>query len=222
MTTTLPIDLTSTMDLDPAKRELLDRVKEVARACAERADHYDRTAQFPADDFDDLFAAGLNAATVPRDHGGLGLGPLSGDALTLWLITKELAKADLSLGRCWEGHANALVLVDALGTPEQKAAWFEGVVRRGDKWVGWSGEPQAPKPGEKRRFGTTVTRIDGGWEVSGTKVFATSATGAKWAILLVDPAGPGAARHGAGGHDTLLMLACDLSDPSVSVDDSWW
>jgi alkylation response protein AidB-like acyl-CoA dehydrogenase len=109
-----------------------------------------------------------------------------------------------------------------MASPEQKATWFEGVVRNGEKWVGWSGEPQAPKPGERRRFGTNVVRADGGWVVTGTKVFATSATGAKWAILLVDTAGPGAAREAVDGRDSLLMLACDLSDPSVSIDDSWW
>ncbi|GAA3613658.1 acyl-CoA dehydrogenase family protein [Nonomuraea rosea] len=221
MTTALPAGLASA-GLDADKQELLHRAGQIARTCAERADHYDRTAQFPADDFDDLFAAGLNAPTVPREHGGLGLGPLSRDTLTLWLVTKELAKADLSLGRCWEGHANALVLVDALASAEQKRRWFDGVVSRGEKWVGWSGEPQAPKPGEKRRFGTSVVRDDGAWVVTGSKVFATSATGAQWAILLVDTEGPGGARHAPDGRDSLLMLACDLSDPSVSVDDSWW
>lgn len=209
------------LDLTPQTREILGRVGEVARAAAQRADHYDRTSQFPAEDFDDLFTAGLLAPTVPRDYGGLGFGPQCGDALSLWLMTKELAKADLSLGRCWEGHTNSLVLIDAMGTEEQKSRWFDGVVQRGEKWVAWSGEPQAPKPGEKQRFGTTIERTDGGWVLSGTKVFATSATGAQWAILLVSTAGPGAARHAAEA-DSVLMVACDLSHPSVVVDDSWW
>ena len=87
-------------NLNPRNRDLLERVGEVAAACAERADEHDRDATFPSEDFDDLAAAGLNAATVPRAHGGLGLGPLNGDTLTLWLMTKELAKADLSLGAC--------------------------------------------------------------------------------------------------------------------------
>jgi alkylation response protein AidB-like acyl-CoA dehydrogenase len=190
---------------------------------ASRADDYDRATVFPAADFDDLFEAGLLAPTVPRDSGGLGLGPLCGDAFGLWMMTKEIAKADLSAGRCWEGHANSLVLLDAMGTPEQKQRWFGGVIDSGEKWVAWSGEPQAKKPGEKRPFGTEVTAVDGGWSVSGTKVFATSATGADWAILLVSPSGPGGARHSdaAAGQD-LLMLACPLKDPSVSVDESWW
>lgn len=215
------VDTMSVLDIKPESKELIDRVGEVALACAPRADEYDRTARFPGADFDDLFAAGLLAPTVPREYGGLGVGPLCGDALTLWLMTKELAKADLSLGRCWEGHTNSLVLIDAAGTDEQKRRWFTGVIERGEKWVAWSGEPQTPKPGERQRFGTTVERTDGGWELNGSKAFATSATGAQWAILLVNTAGPGGARHSTEA-DTLLMIACDLSQPSVTVDDSWW
>jgi alkylation response protein AidB-like acyl-CoA dehydrogenase len=211
------------LELSPEARTAVDRVAELARErFAPRADEYDRAATFPEADFADLFEAGLLAPTVPTANGGLGLGPLHGDALGLWLMTKEIAKADLSLARCWEGHANSLVLIDALGSDEQRERWFAGVVDAGQKWVAWSGEPQARKPGEKRPFGTTVERAEGGWSVSGTKVFATSATGADWAILLVDPAGPGGARHAADTGEGLLMLACPLADSTVSVDGSWW
>ncbi|HEV2853846.1 MAG TPA: acyl-CoA dehydrogenase family protein [Thermoanaerobaculia bacterium] len=217
----------SAVELDPTvdKRSLIDRVAALARErFAPRAAGYDRAAAFPGEDFADLFAAGLHAPTVPAEHGGLGLGPLRGDAWTLWMMTREIARADLSLARCWEGHANSLLLLDAMASPEQQARWFPGVVERGDKWVVWSGEPQARAPGEGRfagGFGTTLTAVDGGWEVDGTKVFATSAGGADWAILLVNSAGPGGARH-TTSPDTLLMLACDLSDPSVETDGSWW
>ncbi len=210
------------LDLDLERRALVERVAELARErLAPRAAHYDRTASFPAEDFADLFAAGLLAAAVPRDHGGLGLGPLRGDAFTLWMMTKELAKADLSLARCWEGHANSLVLIDALGSEEQRTRWFAGVVERGEKWVAWSGEPQAPAPGEVVRFGTRVTAVPGGYVVDGSKAFSTSAGGAQWAILLVNTEGPGGARH-AASPETLLLLACDLADPSVEIDRSWW
>jgi alkylation response protein AidB-like acyl-CoA dehydrogenase len=89
------------------------------------------------------------------------------------MMTKLLAKADLSLSRCWEGHVNALVLIAALGTSEQRRRWFGGVVERGEIWVVWSGEPRAPKPGELHRYGTTVTPTEGGWIITGTKAFAT-------------------------------------------------
>ncbi len=213
-------------DLPPSQQALVGRVRELAREkLAPRAAHYDQTATFPVEDFHDLLAAGLNAPTVPKEHGGLGLGPLRGDAFTLWMMTKELAKADLSLARCWEGNANSLMLLDALASEEQKARWFPGVVEKGEAWVVWSGEPQARAPGEQRfagRFGTTLTAVEGGWIVDGTKVFATSAGGADWAILLVNSAGPGGARH-TSSPDTLLMLACALkADPTIEVDGSWW
>jgi len=201
----------------------LTELSTLAETFAERADGYDRTATFPVADFDDLFTAGLHAPTVPVSHGGLGFGPVQGDTYALWSMTRRLAAADLSLARCWEGHTNSLVLIDALGSAAQKSRWFDGVVRHGERWVAWSGEPRAPKPGETRRFGTTVRREGDGWVVDGTKVFATSATGADWAILLVDTAGPGGARNSTSdGGAGVLMLACELADPSVSVDGSWW
>jgi alkylation response protein AidB-like acyl-CoA dehydrogenase len=210
------------LDLSPEQQTLVDRVAALAREkFAPRAACYDRKAAFPAEDFADLHAAGLHAPTVPKEHGGLGLGPFRGDAFTLWMMTKEIAKADLSLARCWEGHANSLLLLDAMASGRQQARWFPGIVERGEKWVVWSGEPQARAPGEPVRFGTTLERVDGGWVVDGSKVFATSAGGAQWAILLVNTAGPGGARHTAAP-ETLLMLACELADPSVEPDGSWW
>ena len=79
-----------------ADGELVGRAAGLARGrFAARADQYDREASFPAEDFADLFRAGLHGAAVPRSHGGHGLGPDAG-LFTLWMITKELAKADMA------------------------------------------------------------------------------------------------------------------------------
>ena len=88
--------------------------------------------------------------------------------------------------------------------------------------MAWSGEPQSRAPGEVLKFGTNVESVEDGFLVDGTKVFSTSATGAQWAILLVSLDGPGGIRHASGSLDSQLMLACDLSDPSVTVDGTWW
>ena len=209
--------------LSSGQRVLVHGVAALARSrFAPRAAHYDELAIFPQEDFDDLRAAGFHAPTVPREYGGLGLGPYRGDVFTLWMMTKEIAKADLSLARCWEGHANSLVLLDGIASDEQKSRWFPGIVDRGETWVAWSGEPQSRALGEKARFGTSVARVDGGWLVTGSKAFCTSAGSAQWAILLVNTEGPGGARHGSASPDSLLLMACDLSDPSVVFDGSWW
>ena len=209
--------------LATTKQDLVDRVAHLARTkFAERAAEYDDKAEFPAADFDDLFAAGLLAPTAPTEYGGLGLGPYTGDVLTLWMMTKEIAKVDLSLARCWEGHTNSLVILSGMANEEQKRRWFEGVIERGEKWVAWSGEPQAETPQQVSRFGTTVEAVDGGYRIDGTKVFATSAPAAEWSVLLVNTAGPGGARHAEGPAENLLALACDLADESVTFDASWW
>ena len=212
------------LELTNEQQELINRVGVLAREnFAPRAASYDSSATFPFEDFDDLFQAGLLAPVVPKEHGGLGLGPYAGDVFTLWMMTKEIARVDLSLARCWEGHVNSLVLLDGMSTEEQKTRWFKGVVERGEKWVAWSGEPQARKPGEAVRFGTRVEKVDGGYIVEGNKAFATSAGGAQWAILLVNTAGPGGVRHAeVGSLDTQLMMACNLSDRSIEIDTSWW
>jgi len=217
-------DTYAQIDLKSDHQELVNRVRTLARdKFASRAVEYDLSGAFPREDFEDLFRAGLNAPSIPREHGGRGLGPYSGDVLTLWMMTKEIAKADLSLARCWEGHANSLVLLDGMASKDQRERWFKGVVEHGDIWVAWSGEPQARKPGESVQFGTRVERVDGGYLIEGNKAFATSAGGAQWAILLVNTAGPGGVRHAdASSLDTQLMMACDLSDPTVEIDTSWW
>ena len=224
LTTDSRNDTYNQLELTAAQQELISRVSVLARETfAARAAEYDLKATFPAEDFHDLFRAGLHAPVVPKEYGGLGLGPYAGDVFTLWMMTKEIARVDLSLARCWEGHVNSLVLLDGMATEDQKARWFKGVVENGEKWVAWSGEPQARKPGEAVKFGTRVEKVEGGSVVDGNKAFATSAGGAEWAILLVNTAGPGGVRHAeAGSLDTQLMMACNLSDSSVEIDASWW
>ena len=102
------------------QQELIDRVRVLANEnFAPRAAHYDQTASFPAEDFEDLIRSDLHAPAVPREYGGVGMGPYRGDVFTLWMMTKEIAKADMSLARCWEGHVNSLVLLDGIANDER-------------------------------------------------------------------------------------------------------
>lgn len=209
-------------DPPPPGLRHVERIRELAAGLfAGRAEGYDAAAEFPAQDFDDLFRASLHSPCVPERYGGLGLGP-GHDTHTLWLMTVELARANMSLARCWEGHVNSQVLIAALGNDEQKDRWFEGIVSRGEIWVAWSGEPQASVPGQKTAFGTSLEKAPGGFVLRGTKAYATSAGHARRAILLVNAAGPGGARHATASADDLFLLGCDLSQPGVSYDSSWW
>jgi alkylation response protein AidB-like acyl-CoA dehydrogenase len=123
---------------DARWHDVVGRAERLARdRFAGRAAEYDRTAQFPATDFDDLFHEGLHALAIPTPHGGLGLG-LDDGLFAVWMVINSLAKADMSLARCWEGHVNSQVLIRGMGDAPQQARWFEGMVDRGEKWVVWS------------------------------------------------------------------------------------
>lgn len=202
------------------KLELLQQLAQLE--FSPRAKQYDENYTFPHENFQALFEAGLNAPTIAKSFGGMGLGNNKGNIRTLWQMTTEIAKADMSTARCWEGHNNALMLLDNLGTNSQKSQWFSGVVNKGEIWTVWSGEPLLKIPNQTQKIGTTVSTSKTGYILNGSKVFCSSATGATWANLLVNTEGSGGARYADGSPESVIMLACHLKDPSVSFDDSWW
>ncbi len=68
-----------------------------------------------------LHELGLLAAPLPRALGGAGLGTEPGRHLPLLRVLAVIGGADLPLGRLFEGHCNALILIHAFGSPEQAA-----------------------------------------------------------------------------------------------------
>lgn len=202
--------------------DLIVKARELAEEkFANRAAKHDDEAIFPKQNFVDLGESNFLRLMAGQEYGGFGINHQSGNIVDQWQITKEFAKADMAFARCWEGHSNAVLLIDQIANAEQKKRWFGGIAERGDVWTAWSGEPQVKKPGQKTTFGTQIQEIDTGFIVSGTKIFCTSAPGADWAILFVSPSGPGGARHNSGDSD-VIMLACNLDDDSIQFDDSWW
>ncbi|WP_254070247.1 acyl-CoA dehydrogenase family protein [Acidisphaera sp. L21] len=83
----------------------------------DRATMWDLSATFPADDIEDLRAAGLLQAIVPAHLGGLGLGTEPDGALGALALLRLLGRANLALGRLVEAHINALRLVFRLADP---------------------------------------------------------------------------------------------------------
>src|SRR6185437_6548549 len=91
------------IELDPEKQKLLEKTRVLAHErLAPRAATYDRGTDYPAEDFKDLFQAGLLNAVIPFEYGGLGLGPYRGNNQTLRVKTKQIATADHALDPCYE------------------------------------------------------------------------------------------------------------------------
>lgn len=86
---------------------------------------------------------GLLSSPLPRAAGGRGLGTeveATKDALR---ALRVLGRSNLSMGRLFEGHMNAIKLVGLYGRDEQKEAVFESV-RRGALLGVWGADGPVP------------------------------------------------------------------------------
>ncbi len=207
------------MPMDKSE-DLVQRAVELSPKFAARAADYDRNVQFPTEDFDDLHAAGLLSTAVPHKLGGQGIAMSNGDPLTQWRITTAVAKGDLSLGRCYEGHVNAVDMINKHGSEEQQQHYLSGVVNGDMRFVIWGSEPVRKDVSDfnlKIASQTTVERVDGGWKMNGIKGFATSAGAATHALimaLLPDPE-----RELAEQQHIFIV---DLNQPGIIIDKDWW
>lgn len=213
----------SALDKQLLRDKLLDAMAQVAEnSIRPNAKAVDQNKAFPKDDFHALHQAELLQTCIGTEWGGHGVNHPNGNIEILWHLTAAVAEASMSTSRCWEGHNNAVILLENIASYEQKERWFKGIIENGDVWTVWSGEPLLKTPGQKANIGTFVEETKDGYIINGSKVFCSSATGATWANILVNTEGAGAARHSTANPESLLMLGCELSDPSITFDDSWW
>ena len=108
---------------DPALELLASREKlvETAQTLADQfaLDTDLRGAEAPKRELDVLAEHGLLTAPLPVSYGGLGLGTEPHGHSFLLRILAAIGGGDLALGRLYEGHVNALVLIASYGSPEQ-------------------------------------------------------------------------------------------------------
>jgi alkylation response protein AidB-like acyl-CoA dehydrogenase len=101
-----------------------------------------------------------------------------------------------------------LTIVQA-GTDEQRARWVEPVLRGKEMWCQLFSEPYAGSDAAAVR--TSAVKVDGGWRVTGQKVWTSAAQKCQWGLATVrtDPNG--------GKHAGVTMMAVDLRGKGVEV-----
>lgn len=121
----------------------------------------DHDGAFPLDEFAQLTQSGALTAPLPTDHGGLGIasGPLLLETLRL------IGHGSLPLGRLYEGHVNALGLIQRYGTQSQLARAARDVAQ-GLLFGVWNTESPP---------GLRLERTASGWRLLGGKTFASGA-----------------------------------------------
>ncbi|RZT24377.1 alkylation response protein AidB-like acyl-CoA dehydrogenase [Mycobacterium sp. BK558] len=103
----------------------------------------------------------------------------------------------------------ALTIAQA-GTEEQRQRWVEPVLRGQVMWCQLFSEPGAGSDAAAVR--TSATKVDGGWLVSGQKVWTSLAHLCQWGLATVrtDPDAP--------KHAGVTMMAIDMKSPGVKVN----
>src|SRR3984957_7670386 len=182
--------------------ELLARGAEVARFSAENAAEIDRLGSFPEKEFAELISAGLIVAPLGRNLGGLGLGFESQNIADLLRLLRILGKGNLSVGRIYEGHVNALQLIQTFASPDQVEHFAHNA--RGQKIFGvWNAEA-----GDGLKFRSLGQKR---YELIGSKTFCSGAGNVQRPLVggtLPD------AQH--------QLCVVPMEQVKTRIDPSWW
>ena len=113
---------------------------EIADFCAANAAVVDQNGAFPVKEFELIAEAGMLAAPLQPELGGLGLGIDAGVTYELLILLKQMGRGNLAVGRIYEGHVNALQLIQTFGTKEQIEAYASDAGARHKIFGVWNAE----------------------------------------------------------------------------------
>lgn len=125
----------------------------------------DEDNSFPVQSLARLCQLNLLTSPLPQTSGGEGLATDPNQASALYLLLRTLGGASLPLGRLYEGHVNAILLVATYGTSRQIAE-IATAVTRGSLLGVWNTE---------RGEGLRLLGGENGGILRGGKVFASGA-----------------------------------------------
>jgi alkylation response protein AidB-like acyl-CoA dehydrogenase len=208
--------------LTDLQRELLEIAERLGREkFAPRAEHYDRTATFPFENYDDMREAGLLRICVPKQYGGMGA-----DFVTYAMVAAEIGRHCGATALTWNMHVCSTLwsgpLSDDLDmTADQRAehekhraVHFDRIVKGGKIYAQPFSEGSAAAAG-KAPFGTLATKVDGGWVLNGKKIFASLSGAADYYGVLCTEDKPDRSMR-----DTLYM-AVPADAPGFSITGDW-
>jgi alkylation response protein AidB-like acyl-CoA dehydrogenase len=157
-----------------ALNEEHEMIRASARDYAERivrphAARLDAEERFPAEAIQEAASAGFLGLTVPEAYGGAGLGNLHAA-----LLLEEVNAADASVGVTISVHLSLMCSMLAKhGSEDQKRRWLPRLASGELLGAYCLTEPQAGSDAASLR--TAAQRVDGGWRLTGTKAWITSA-----------------------------------------------
>jgi alkylation response protein AidB-like acyl-CoA dehydrogenase len=200
-------------ELTPRQRRIAALADAVAARNAGRAAAHDPEGHFPHESYADLHESGYLRLVIPAEHGGEGA-----DVFEMVLAQERLGRGDgaAALG--------AAMLVQLIGRLAEERSWPEPIFAAVCRELAGQGGlinsvVTEPELGSISRGGTprtTATPVDGGWRVSGRKIFATGGPALRFMVVgVVLPPSAAAPK----GETASAIVRGDA--PGVRVEPTW-
>ena len=143
--------------------------------------------------------------TIPAEYGGGGRSPLE-----RFVVIEELLAAGAPVAAHWVADRQVAPGLLNFGTEAQKQRFLPAIARGECLFAIGLSEPDTGSDLASVR--TRATRVDGGWTVSGTKIWTSGAHLAHAICALVRTGDPGASRH-----EGLSQMLIPLPDDRIVI-----
>jgi alkylation response protein AidB-like acyl-CoA dehydrogenase len=157
--------------LTARERELVDLAGRLADTFAERAAEHDRDASFPFENYDDMREAGYLGLTVPEELGGRGA-----SLLELILAQERLAMGDGSTALAANMHVSPIGQLASLWRSSGDEGLADVLRRAADGTLVYASMSAEPGDPILLTSTTVAEKVDGGYRVSGKKIFGTESS----------------------------------------------
>ncbi len=154
----------------------------------------------------ELGRRGWLGMTLPTEYGGAGASPLD-----RYVVTEELLAAGAPVAAHWVADRQIGPTLLRFGTEVQRQRFLPGIAA-GEVYFGIGmSEPDAGS--DLAAVRTKAERVDGGWELTGTKVWTSGAHRARAFFALARSA----PRDEADRHAGLSQFIVELDSPGVQI-----
>ena len=191
-------------DLEPQLVELRDRVAQFVREEVIPAESEPFTPELVAKLRETARRDGVFGPQLPPEYGGLGLGTVG-----MCVIFEQAGRSFLGplALHCSAPDEGNMHLLAHHGNDEQREQYLRPLIEGKIHSCFAMTEPAPGAGSDPTMMLTRATRVDGGWEITGRKWFATGAEGAAVAVVIAvtDPA--------AGKHAQATMFLVPTDTP---------
>ncbi|MEX0781816.1 MAG: acyl-CoA dehydrogenase family protein [Dehalococcoidia bacterium] len=193
----------------PSLSELLRRADELGRSFAARAAEHDRDASFPFENFEALQDLGLMNLTVPERFGGHGAG-----LVAACRATEAIAKGEPSTALVYAMH----LIYHGVGarSPHWSQPPYEQMARDSIARIApinvMRVEPELGTPARGGLPSTTATPVDGGWSISGHKLYSTGCPILSYYLVWA---------RTAGDDPSVGYFAVPADAPGIRIVETW-